>query len=81
MGFSSASLFPERKREAVTQGGTRGIDHPTRRKTQGAGIYKGWEGKIDRGTFQIHSRKPKITRARTPFVRVNMIKGEIINVD
>ena len=28
MGFSSASLFPERKWKAVTQGGTRGIDHP-----------------------------------------------------
>ena len=34
-GFSSASLFPGRKREAVTQGGTRGI-------------VKGWENKHSR---------------------------------
>ena len=27
VGFSSASLFPARKREAVTQDGTRGIEH------------------------------------------------------
>ena len=33
VSFSSASLFPIRNLEAVTQGGTRGIDHPTRRKT------------------------------------------------
>ena len=46
VGFSSASLFPKRKREAVTQGGTRGIDHRTRRRrTQVAGIVKGWEDK------------------------------------
>ena len=49
MGFCSASLFPARKREAVTQGGTRRIDHLTGRKTQGAGIAKGWEDKRDRG--------------------------------
>ena len=35
VGFSSASLFPERKREAVNQGGTRDIDHTTRRKNPG----------------------------------------------
>ena len=35
VGFTSASLFLARKREAVTQGGTRGIDYPTRMKTQG----------------------------------------------
>ena len=39
--FCSASLIPVRKREAVNQGGTRGIDHPTGRKTQRAGIVKG----------------------------------------
>ena len=43
VGFSSVSLYPARKREAVTQGGTREIDHPMRRKTQRAGIAKGWE--------------------------------------
>ena len=43
VGFSSASLFPARKLETVTQGGTKGIDHLTRRRTQGVGIVKGWE--------------------------------------
>ena len=28
VGFNSASLFPTRKLKAVTQGETRGIDHP-----------------------------------------------------
>ena len=37
VGFSSVILFPERKWEAVTKGGTRGIDHSWR-KTQGASI-------------------------------------------
>ena len=32
MGFSSASLFLERKQEAVFHGGTKGIDHRTRRR-------------------------------------------------
>ena len=52
VGFSSASIFPVRKREAVTQGETiepRGIDHLTQRTAQGAGIVKGWEDKRDRG--------------------------------
>ena len=48
VSFSSASLLITRKREAVTQGGTRGIDWVTWRKTQGAGIVKGWEEKRDR---------------------------------
>ena len=43
------SLFPTKKREAVTQGGTRGIEHPMRRRTQGAGIVKGWEDDRDGG--------------------------------
>ena len=47
VGISLASLFPARKREAITQGGTRGIDHPTRRRTQVAGIVRGWEDKRD----------------------------------
>ena len=45
VSFSSAYLFPARKYEVVTQGGTRGIEHPTRRRTQGTGIVKGWEDK------------------------------------
>ena len=49
LNFSSASLFPARKREPVIQGGTRGIDPLTRRRTQGDGIVKGWEDKRDRG--------------------------------
>ena len=49
VGFSSASLFPARKREAVTQAGTRGIDHPMWRKTQGACIVKGWKNIQDCG--------------------------------
>ena len=40
--------MPKRKREADTQGGTRWIDYPTRRKTQVTGIVKGWEDKRDR---------------------------------
>ena len=48
-GFKTASLFPARKREAVTEGGTGGTDHPTWRKTQGASIVKGWEEKRDSG--------------------------------
>ena len=43
VGFSLASLFLAKKGEAVTQGRTKGIDHQTRRRTQGAGIVKGWE--------------------------------------
>ena len=49
VGFSSASLFPARKRKVVTQGGIRGIGHPTRRRTQGSGIVKGWKDKRDHG--------------------------------
>ena len=44
-GFSSASLFTVRKWEAITQGGTRGIDNLVQRRTQEASIAKGWEGK------------------------------------
>ena len=41
--FSSATLFPARKQEAVTQGGTMLMG----RKTQGASIIKCWEDKQD----------------------------------
>ena len=61
----SASLFPARKQEAVPQGGTRGIDHPTRKITQGAGIIKGARTNETAGAFQIHSRKT-ITLAWAP---------------
>ena len=40
VGFSSASLFPARKREAITQGGTREIDHLMWRITSGTDIIK-----------------------------------------
>ena len=36
------------EREAVTQGGTRGIDHLMWRRTQGASIVKGFEDRRDR---------------------------------
>ena len=49
VGFSSASIFPARKREAVNQNGTRGMDHLMRRRTPGAGIGKDWEDKRDHG--------------------------------
>ena len=45
VSFGSVSLFPARKREAVTQGGTRGVNQLTQRRTQGTGIVKGWEDK------------------------------------
>ena len=41
--FISASLFPPRKQEADKQGGTRGINHPTQKRTQGVSTVKGWE--------------------------------------
>ena len=47
--LSSASLVLARKREEDPQGGTRGRDDSTRRKTQGAGILEGWEDKLDGG--------------------------------
>ena len=38
VGFSSAALFPARKWESVTHGGTMGIDHLMQRRTQRASI-------------------------------------------
>ena len=49
VGFSSDSLFLATKREAVTKGGTRGVDHLTLKRTQGNSIVKGWEDKRDGG--------------------------------
>ena len=47
VGFSSASLFPARKWEADTQGGTRVIGHSTRRITQRAGLVKRYRCILD----------------------------------
>ena len=68
VGFSSASVFPERKREAVTQGETIEPKAQTTRPrtTQGPGIVKGWGNKRTESAFHIHSRKTRITRARAP---------------
>ena len=60
-----ASL-PARKREAVTQSGTREMEHPTRRKTQGTGIVMAGRTGETEGAFLIHSRTTRITRARAP---------------
>ena len=49
MGFSSASLFSARKREAVTKVEAIRIDYPTRRITQGTSNVKGWVEKRDHG--------------------------------
>ena len=65
VGFSSGSLLPAMKREAVIQDGTRGINHPTRMKTQGAGIKAEKTGETA-GAFQIHPRKTRVTRAHAP---------------
>ena len=35
--------------ETVTQGRIKGVDHPTRRRIQGADIVKGWDDKRDHG--------------------------------
>ena len=47
--FSLASLFPPKKWEAITQIEIRGTDHLMQRKTQRAGIVKGWEDKPKHG--------------------------------
>ena len=51
VGFMLVSLFPTRKREEVTQGGFMepGGDRSLTRRTQGAGIVKGWEDQRDSG--------------------------------
>ena len=61
MNFRSASLLPTRKQEPVTQGGTRGPEHLTRR-TLGTGVVKGWKEKQDRG----HIPETRITRTQPP---------------
>ena len=64
-GFSSASLFPTRKRESVTQGGT--IYHLMWRRTQVTSIVKGWEDNETEGAFQIHSHKTRIHERGPPY--------------
>ena len=47
-------LIPRKKTGAIHQGWndlTKGIDHLTRRRIQGAGIVKDWEDKPVRGAF------------------------------
>ena len=61
VGFRSASLFPARKWEAVTKGGSKGTDHLTRRLTQGVGIPKAGRTSETTGAFRIHSHKARIT--------------------
>ena len=46
--FSSAFQFHTRKWEAVIQGGTKGIEQLKWKRTQRAGIVKGWEERWDR---------------------------------
>ena len=58
MGFNSASLFPVRIREAVTQGGTRRIDHPRE-----PAMLKAGRTSETVGIFQTHSLQTRITRA------------------
>ena len=45
VGFRLAFLFPARKREELIQAGTKGINQPTWKKTQGADIIRDWEDK------------------------------------
>ena len=65
VGFSSASLFPPRKWEAVTLGGTRGKDlHLVGGKPREPVPSKAGSTSKITGTFQIHSRKTRITQAQ-----------------
>ena len=59
MGFSSASLFRAKKREAVAKGRTRTIVYPTRRKTEGSVSSKPGRTNETAGAFQIHSCKTR----------------------
>ena len=66
VGFSSTSLFPTRKQETVTQGGKRGTNHLTWRRTQGLGMSKAGRTSEKAGAFQIHLHKTRIARVRVP---------------
>ena len=53
MGFRLASLFPTKRREAATQGGNIGIEHPTRRINHGMVSSKAGRSSENAGTFLI----------------------------
>ena len=63
VGFRSVSLFPARKWGAVTQGGTRGIDHQTRREAQELVSSKARRTSNNTGAFKIHFYKTRKTQA------------------
>ena len=48
VGFSSAPILRKETGGSYQGEIQRVIDHPTWRRTQGAGIVKGWDGKRDR---------------------------------
>ena len=54
VGFSSAFLFPAMKREAVTQGVNRGIDHLPRRRTRESVSSNSGRTRETADAFQIH---------------------------
>ena len=56
VGFSSESLFPTRKREAVTQGRTKGINHSKQNKH--------WARWMDRNMKQIISEIDRMCKKR-----------------
>ena len=55
MGFSSASLFPSRKQEGVTQGRTRGIEHQCGGEPREPIPSKDGRTSKTAGTFKIYS--------------------------
>ena len=64
LGFSSTSLFPARKREAVTQGGATGTEPPDEEEKpkEPTPSMAGRKSETT-DTFQIDSRKTRIMRA------------------
>ena len=66
-GFSSASLFPTMKWEAVTQGETiePGNRPPDAEENPGSLSLKGGRISKTTGTFQIHSHKTRLTSVGT----------------
>ena len=66
VGFSSASLFQVRKREIVAHGGTMEPEDRYGGEPREPVSSKVGRTSENAGAFQIHSRKTKITRARSP---------------
>ena len=66
VGFNPASLFPEKKREAITQGGTRGKTTCHGREPREPVSSKAGRTSKTAGTFQILACKTRITRAQAP---------------